>query len=255
MASGCKIGPSILNSDLANLGAECLRMLDSGADYLHLDVMDGHPALQGGQFFAFCSQHHLWSPCGRKPSKAARPGPFLWPGVVAHAYNPCTSGSQCERITCGQKFETSLGNNMHMMVSKPEQWVKPMAVAGANQYTFHLEATENPGALIKDIRENGMKVGLAIKPGTSVEYLAPWANQIDMALVMTVEPGFGGQKFMEDMMPKVHWLRTQFPSLDIEVDGGVGPDTVHKCAECGVSTSRFLYNCHTFLLDIYLSKA
>ncbi|XP_009442460.1 ribulose-phosphate 3-epimerase isoform X6 [Pan paniscus] len=172
MASGCKIGPSILNSDLANLGAECLRMLDSGADYLHLDVMDGHPALQG---------------------------------------------------------------DMHMMVSKPEQWVKPMAVAGANQYTFHLEATENPGALIKDIRENGMKVGLAIKPGTSVEYLAPWANQIDMALVMTVEPGFGGQKFMEDMMPKVHWLRTQFPSLDIEVDGGVGPDTVHKCAEAGAN--------------------
>uniref|UniRef100_A0A7N4NXA8 ribulose-phosphate 3-epimerase n=1 Tax=Sarcophilus harrisii TaxID=9305 RepID=A0A7N4NXA8_SARHA len=122
--------------------------------------------------------------------------------------------------------------DMHMMVSRPEQWVKPMAVAGANQYTFHLEATENPGALIKDIRENGMKVGLAIKPGTTVEYLAPWANQIDMALVMTVEPGFGGQKFMEDMMPKVHWLRTQFPSLDIEVDGGVGPDTIHKCAEC-----------------------
>uniref|UniRef100_A0A7M4E276 ribulose-phosphate 3-epimerase n=1 Tax=Crocodylus porosus TaxID=8502 RepID=A0A7M4E276_CROPO len=122
---------------------------------------------------------------------------------------------------------------MHMMVAKPEQWVKPMAVAGANQYTFHLEATDNPGALIKDIRENGMKVGLAIKPGTTVEYLAPWANQIDMALVMTVEPGFGGQKFMEDMMPKVYaaWQFTQFPSLDIEVDGGVGPDTIHKCAE------------------------
>ncbi|KAM6461995.1 ribulose-phosphate 3-epimerase isoform 7-T7 [Liasis olivaceus] len=125
--------------------------------------------------------------------------------------------------------------DMHMMVAKPEQWVKPMAVAGANQYTFHIEATDNPGALIKDIRENGMKVGLAIKPGTTVEYLAPWANQIDMALVMTVEPGFGGQKFMEDMMPKVHWLRTQFPSLDIEVDGGVGPDTIHKCAEAGAN--------------------
>ncbi|NWI61037.1 RPE epimerase, partial [Calyptomena viridis] len=125
--------------------------------------------------------------------------------------------------------------DMHMMVARPEQWVKPMAVAGANQYTFHLEATDNPGALIKDIRENGMKVGLAIKPGTTVEHLAPWANQIDMALVMTVEPGFGGQKFMEDMMPKVQWLRTQFPSLDIEVDGGVGPDTIHKCAEAGAN--------------------
>lgn len=80
-----------------------------------------------------------------------------------------------------------------------------------------------------------LQVGLAIKPGTTVEHLAPWANQIDMALVMTVEPGFGGQKFMEDMMPKVQWLRTQFPSLDIEVDGGVGPDTIHKCAEAGAN--------------------
>lgn len=126
---------------------------------------------------------------------------------------------------------------MHMMVSRPEQWVKPMAAAGASQYTFHLEATTNPGNLIKEIKESGMKVtekrpvnseinifglnqrvcvstywhavlmslqvGLAIKPGTTVEELAPWANHIDMALVMTVEPGFGGQKFMEDMMPKV----------------------------------------------------
>ncbi|XP_055071952.1 ribulose-phosphate 3-epimerase isoform X2 [Misgurnus anguillicaudatus] len=128
-----------------------------------------------------------------------------------------------------------LWTDMHMMVSRPEQWVKPMAAAGANQYTFHIEATGNPGNLIKEIRESGMKVGLAIKPGTTVEELAPWAGQIDMALVMTVEPGFGGQKFMEDMMPKVSWLRSQFPSLDIEVDGGVGPDSIHRCAEAGAN--------------------
>uniref|UniRef100_A0A4W5PSL4 ribulose-phosphate 3-epimerase n=1 Tax=Hucho hucho TaxID=62062 RepID=A0A4W5PSL4_9TELE len=90
---------------------------------------------------------------------------------------------------------------MHVIVSRPEQWVKPMEEVGANQYTFCLEATTNAGNLIKEIRESGMKVGLAIKPGATVEELAPWAGQ--MALVMTVEPGFGGQKFMEDMMAKV----------------------------------------------------
>ncbi|MGH0147993.1 UNVERIFIED_CONTAM: hypothetical protein FKN15_011862 [Acipenser sinensis] len=177
-----------------------------------------------------------------------------------------------------------------------------MAAAGANQYTFHLEATVNAGALIKDIRENGMKVGLAIKPGTTVEELGPWAGQIDMALVMTVEPGFGGaevhgrhdaedsdahstassaspsqspsysnhsdegsdieakrrhssasgfsfidltywksfrasckMKSLRVIALPVNWLRTQFPSLDIEVDGGVGPDTIHKCAEAGAN--------------------
>ncbi|KAJ8416959.1 hypothetical protein AAFF_G00328370, partial [Aldrovandia affinis] len=129
----------------------------------------------------------------------------------------------------------ALDANMHMMVAKPEQWVQPMAAAGASQYTFHLEATNNAGNLIKEIRQSGMKVGLAIKPNTTVEEMAPWVGQVDMALVMTVEPGFGGQKFMEGMMNKVSWLRSQFPSLDIEVDGGVGPDTIHKCAEAGAN--------------------
>uniref|UniRef100_S4RRC6 ribulose-phosphate 3-epimerase n=1 Tax=Petromyzon marinus TaxID=7757 RepID=S4RRC6_PETMA len=127
--------------------------------------------------------------------------------------------------------------DMHMMVARPEQWVKPMAAAGANQYTFHLKEAQftcNVEAVIRNVWAT-LQAGLAIKPGTTVQQLAPWASQVDMVLVMTVEPGFGGQSFMEDMMPKVQWLRSQFPSLDIEVDGGVGPDTIHKCAEAGAN--------------------
>lgn len=124
---------------------------------------------------------------------------------------------------------------MHMMVDGPEKWVKEMANSGADQYTFHLEATKTPEECIRLIKESGMKVGLAIKPNTSVEDLVPFVKDIDMALVMTVEPGYGGQSFMTDMMSKVKFLRDNFPLLDIEVDGGVGPKTIQTCAEHGAN--------------------
>lgn len=122
-----------------------------------------------------------------------------------------------------------------MMVSRPEQWINDMADAGVDQYTFHIEPVEDVAAVCRKVREAGMKVGLAIKPNTSVEVVEQYVELADLVLIMTVEPGFGGQKFMEDMMPKVKRLRDNFPLLNIEVDGGVSLNTIDCCAKAGAN--------------------
>ncbi|CAG9836840.1 unnamed protein product [Diabrotica balteata] len=188
----CKIGPSILNADLSQLYVESQKLLDSGADYLHLDVMDGNfvPNLTFG---------HPVVKCLRKK--------------IPNAF-----------------FET------HMMVANPEKWIEPMAEANVNLYTFHIEPVINDVIKVcRKVKEAGMKVGLALKPGTGIEDVRQYIDHADIILVMTVEPGFGGQRFMSDMMPKVQWLRHNYPLLDIEVDGGVGLSTITACAEAGAN--------------------
>ncbi|MEG0895780.1 MAG: ribulose-phosphate 3-epimerase, partial [Oscillospiraceae bacterium] len=133
--------------------------------------------------------------------------------------------------------KTDMFFDVHLMISDPLTYAKDFANAGADLICFHLESDCDALSVIKEIRKYGKKVGIAVKPKTDIEKIIPFLDQIDMVLVMTVEPGFGGQSFMEDMMPKIKRIRELSKDILIQVDGGINNDTIKIVYDNGANVA------------------
>lgn len=129
--------------------------------------------------------------------------------------------------------------DVHLMISEPLRYLDDFVKGGADMITFHLESDSDAAATIDAIHQKGLKAGIAIKPKTPAEAVKPYLDRVEMVLVMTVEPGFGGQKFMTDMMPKVteirHWIEESGRDIDLQVDGGVNGETAKVCIQAGAN--------------------
>ena len=138
-------------------------------------------------------------------------------------------------VIAGLSKVCDLPFDVHLMISQPLRYIDDYADAGADLITFHLESDDDPNAVIDKILARGCKPAIVVKPGTPAEAVLPYADRLAMVLVMTVEPGFGGQSFMADMMPKLTLLRSRYPHLDLQVDGGINLETVKAAAKAGAN--------------------
>lgn len=188
------IAPSILSADFSHLADEVKKVSDAGADYIHIDVMDG----------SFVPEITI----GASVVKSLR------------------------------KFSDAVFD-VHLMVEHPETHIKSFAEAGADIITFHAEATKHAHRLMQQIHELGCKVGVAINPGTSLSMIEELIEDAELILIMTVNPGWGGQKFIESMLGKIHMLYHMIQEMetdcDIEVDGGINAETSVDVREAGAN--------------------
>lgn len=187
-----KIAPSILSADFANLGRDVKRVDDNGAEYIHIDVMDG----------------------------SFVPDITIGSGVV-----------KCLRKVTDKVFD------VHLMVKNPENQIEAFAAAGADIITFHIEATAHAHRTIQAIHSLGKKAGVSLNPSTPLSSIEELINDVDLILIMTVNPGYGGQKFIPSMIDKIKRLRKMIDEkesrAEIEIDGGIKPDTAKLVIEAG----------------------